>query len=123
MLPQAPPFRFVDRLLEREPLRRCVTVKRFSAGEECLHGEACVPFSLVMEALCQSAAFLAPEGVSGQGRIVRVDRAEMIGTLSAGDTLRITSTLLERSGALLKAESLGEVDGRVIARLQVLVAR
>ena len=123
MLPQSPPFRFEVRLVECDPPRRCVTIKRFSGGEECLHGEAQVPFSLVLEALCQSAAFLAPGGASGQGRILRVDRAEMTGTVSAGETLRITSTLLEESGAVLKAESLGEVDGRLIARLQVLVAR
>ena len=123
MLPQVPPFRFVDRLLERQPLRRCVTLKHFSANEECLHGETQVPFSLVMEALCQSAAFLAPEGASGQGRILKVEQAEMTGIVQAGEALRITSILLEESQAVLKAESLGEVDERVVARLQVLVSR
>ena len=123
MLPQTPPFRFVDRLLERDPPRRCVTLKIFSAGEPLLRGEERVPFSLVMEALCQSAAFLAPDGVSGQGRILRVDQAEMTGAVRAGDALRITSTLVEESAAALKAESLGEMEGKLVARLQVLVAR
>lgn len=123
MLPQSPPFRFVDRLLEREPPRRCVTIKLFSAGEECLHRNEQVPFSLVMEALCQSAAFLAPDGASGQGRILKVDQAELTGIVKAGETLRITSTLLEQSEAVLRAESLGEVEGKQVARLLVLVAR
>jgi 3-hydroxyacyl-[acyl-carrier-protein] dehydratase len=123
MLPQVPPFRFVDRVLEREPLRRCVTIKCFSAGEDCLQGLEHVPFSLVMEALCQSAAFLAADGASGQGRILKVDEAELSGFVKTGETLRITSTLLEASEAVLKAESLGNVEGRRVARLQVLVAR
>jgi len=37
-LPQAPPFRFVDRVLEIDPPRRCVTLKIFSAGEVLLEG-------------------------------------------------------------------------------------
>ena len=122
MLPQDPPFRLVDRLLERDPPRRCVTLKVFSAGEPLLRGMDQVPFSLVMEALCQSAAFLSPSGPTVQGRILRVDQAEMTGTVRPGEALRITSTLLEEGAAALKAESVGEVGGRRVARLQVLVA-
>ena len=123
MLPQAPPFRFVDCLLEREVEQRCVTLKRFSAGEPLLRGADSVPFSLVLEALCQSAAFLAADGDSGQGRILRVDQAEMTGTVKPGESLRITSTLLESGATALKAECLGEVEGKRVARLVVLVAR
>ena len=123
MLPQTPPFRFVDRLLEHDPPRRCVTLKIFSIGEGWLRGGERVPFSLVMEALCQSAAFLSPDGATAQGRILRVDQAEMMEAVRTGEALRITSTLLEESAAALRAESLGEVEGKVVARLQVLVAR
>ena len=123
MLPQDPPFRLVDRLLERDPPRRCVTLKVFSADEPLLRGMDRVPFSLVLEALCQSAAFLSPDGPTVQGRILRVDQAAMTGTVRPGEALRITSTLLEESAAALKAESVGEVEGRTVARLQVLVAR
>jgi len=123
MPPQAPPFRWVDRLLEGDLPRRCVTLKVFSADEPLLRGMDRVPFSLILEALCQGAAFLSPGGSSGQGRILRMDQAEMTGTVRPGESLRITSTLLEENAAAMKAESVGEVEGRIVARLLVLVAR
>ena len=123
MLPQTPPFRFVDRLLERDAPRRCVTLKVFSAGEPLLSGGEQVPFALVLEALCQSAAFLTPGETPGEGRILRMDQAERTGEVRPGEALRITSILLEESAAALKAESVGEVDGKIVARLQVLIAR
>jgi hypothetical protein len=44
-------------------------------------------------------------------------------TVRVGDELRITSTLLEEGAAALKAQSVGEVAGEMVARLEVLVAR
>jgi 3-hydroxymyristoyl/3-hydroxydecanoyl-(acyl carrier protein) dehydratase len=123
MLPQAPPFRLVDCLLECDPAGRCVTLKRFSAGEWLLQGADTVPFSLVMEALCQGAAFLGAGQDTGPGRILRIDQAEMTGLVKAGDSLRITSTVLESGVTALKAESFGEVEGKRVARLVVLVGR
>jgi 3-hydroxymyristoyl/3-hydroxydecanoyl-(acyl carrier protein) dehydratase len=118
---QGSPFRFVDRLLEREPFKRCVTCKRFSAGESLLRGSEEIPFSLVMEALCQSAAFLAGEDGPAGGRIVRIDHAQRLAAVKVGEELRITSTLLEAGAGAMRAESIGTVEGRSVARLVVLV--
>jgi 3-hydroxymyristoyl/3-hydroxydecanoyl-(acyl carrier protein) dehydratase len=122
-LPQSSPFRFVDRLLEIDPGRRCVTLKIFSSGELLLEGASAVPASLVMEALCQSAAFLPGEAGPSEGRIVKIEEFEMTGEVKPGDRLLMTTTLLEEGIAALRAESRGEVEGRRVARLKVLIGR
>ncbi len=122
-LPHVPPFRFVDRLLEIEPSRRCVCLKIFSAGEALLEGAGAVPGSLVVEALCQSAAFLSGGPAPASGRIVRIDEAELTGEVRPGDRLVITTLLLEEGTAGLRAESRGEVEGRQVARLTVLIGK
>ena len=120
-LPQAPPFRYADRLVEQQPGRACVASKRFSAGEES-DEQTEVPFSRVIEALCQAAAWVPAEEESA-GRIVKIDGAQRLGPVRVGDTLEIRCTVVEETGAALRAESLGTVDGRAVARLQVLVSR
>ena len=122
-LPQTPPFRFVDRLLEQDPPHRCVTLKVFSAGEALLEGGGSVPASLVLEALCQSAAFLPGSPDPAGGRIVRIDEAELAGEVRPGDRLVVTSRLLEETAEALVAECRGEVDGMAVARLRVLIRR
>ncbi len=122
-LAQAPPFRQVDRCADRKPGERCVTFKLFSAAEELLAGQETVPFPLVLEALCQGAAFLTAGGNPGEGRILRIDRAELQAPVQVGDALEITSILLESGAAGLKAECVGRVDQRIVARLELLIAR
>jgi len=122
-LPQVPPFRFGDRVLEIDPPRRCVTLKIFSAGEALLEGSGAVPASLMIEALCQSAAFLPGDAAPGRGLIVRIEGAEITGEAKIGDRLVMTTTLLEEGAAALKAESRAEVDGKPVARLTVLIQR
>jgi 3-hydroxymyristoyl/3-hydroxydecanoyl-(acyl carrier protein) dehydratase len=122
-LAQNPPFRFVDRVLESDPPRRCVTQKIFSADEVLLEGAEVVPAALVAEALCQSAAFLSPDAAPGSGRIVLMEEAEMTRQVRPGDRLVVTSRLLEESAAALKAECVGEVEGAPVARLKVLIRR
>lgn len=122
-LAQAPPFRLVDRVTSRAPGERCVTLKLFSAAEELLPGAGTVPFSLVLEALCQGAAFLTAGSAIGEGRILRIDRAEMEAPVHVGDAIEITSTLLESGATGLKAECIGRVDQRIVARLELLIAR
>jgi 3-hydroxymyristoyl/3-hydroxydecanoyl-(acyl carrier protein) dehydratase len=111
----------VDRVLERDASRRCVTLKIFSADEVLLRGCRIVPASLVVEALCQSAAFLP--GERGSGRILRIEEAELKGEVRPGDRLVITTRLVEEGSVGLRAESRGEVEGKVVGRLRVLIAR
>jgi 3-hydroxymyristoyl/3-hydroxydecanoyl-(acyl carrier protein) dehydratase len=111
------------RLLESDPPRRCVTEKLFSAGEPLLESSSAVPASLVVEALCQSAAFLSAGGVPERGRIVRIEESEVSGVVRPGDRLVVTALLLEEAPAALKAECLGKVDGAPVARVKVLVQR
>jgi len=120
-LPQAYPFRQVDRVLERDPPRRCVTLKVFSADELLLEGSDTVPPSLVLEALCQSAACLEADGTSGEGRILRIEEAILSGKVKPGDRLIVSTTLLEQGALGLRAESVGEVEGKQVARLRVFV--
>jgi 3-hydroxymyristoyl/3-hydroxydecanoyl-(acyl carrier protein) dehydratase len=113
----------VDRVLESDPPRRCVTLKVFSAGEDLLESAGCVPASLVVEALCQSAAFLSGEATEGGGRIARIEEAELLGVVKPGDRLVVTTVLLEEGATALKAECRAEVDGTPVARLTVLIRR
>ncbi len=122
-LPHASPFLFVDRVLERSPPDRCVTLKVFSAGEPLLEGAEVVPAALVMEALCQSAGFLPGEVAGPTGSLVRIEEAELLGEVRIGDRLIITTVLLEAGSTALSAESRGEVEGRPVARLRMLIGR
>lgn len=119
----APPFRWVDRVLERGPGARCVTEKLFAADEPILRGVSVVPSSIVFEALCQAAVFLPGEGEGREGRILRIDQAEIAGEVRVGDRLVITTVLIEEGTAGIRAESAGEVEGKPIAKLKVLIAR
>jgi 3-hydroxyacyl-[acyl-carrier-protein] dehydratase len=121
MLPHAPPFRFVDRVIERDPPRRCVTEKIFSANEALLRGVAVVPSWLVLEALCQGAAFLSARETPEPGRVLRIDGAELTSPVRTGDVLRITAVMIEAGAAALRAEIVGEVEGKEAARLRVLI--
>ena len=120
--PQVPPFRMVDRALERETPGRCVTVKLFSAGEPLLEGAETVPVALVLEALCQAAAFVPGGAPPEAGRIVRLDQVEMLGEVRFGDRLVMTTMQLESGGGARRVESRGEVEGRPVARVVALLA-
>jgi len=121
-LPQAPPFRYVDRLVERGADRSCVAIKRFSAGEEGEPPRSEVPFSRVLEALCQAAALIPAQDGTG-GRILKIEDVQLSHPVQVGDTLTIRCALLEETDAALRARSVGEVEGRVVAGLTVLVGR
>ncbi len=122
-LAQAPPFRQVDRCIDRKPGERCVTIKTFSAAEELLAEQETVPFPLVLEALCQGAAFLTSGENIGDGRILRIDHAALEAPVRIGDALEITSILLESGAAGLKAECVGRVDQKIVARVELLISR
>ena len=113
----------MDRVLEADPPRRCVTLKVFSAGELLLEGAVGVPPSLVIEALCQSAAFLQGGDAPVRGRVASIGEAEITREVRIGDRLLVTATLLEEGTAALKAECRAEVDAKPVARLTVLIAR
>ena len=122
-LPHVPPFRWVDKILDRDPPRRCVVLKIFSAGESLLRDVEEVPFPLVVESLCQAAAFLHAEPPTQEGRIAALEEVEMTGPVRPGDRLVITVGLLEEGTEAMKAESRGEVEGRMVARLRVLILK
>jgi len=96
-------------------------LKVFSAGEILLEGARTVPGSLVVEALCQSAAFLPGDDGPAGGRILRVQDVELEGELRPGDRLVITTTLIEKGSVALRAECCGEVEGKRVARLTVMI--
>ena len=120
--PQAPPFRMVDRVLERETPGRCVTVKLFSAGEFLTEGAETVPAALVVEALCQAAVFVPGGAPPEAGRIARLDEVEILGEIRVGDRLVMTTLQLESGGGGRRVESRGEVEGRPVARVVALLS-
>jgi 3-hydroxymyristoyl/3-hydroxydecanoyl-(acyl carrier protein) dehydratase len=121
-LPQAPPFRFVDAVLERVSPDSCATATLFSPGHPLLRGTDLVPASLVLEALCQSAACLPGEG-GAEGRILRVDEAVFPGEVRVGDRMEARARIREAGETALSVEIVGRVDGREVARCRVLIAR
>ena len=121
-LPLRYPYLMVDRIVEEEE-GRVVALKNVTINEPFFQGhfpeplEAVMPGTLLIEAMAQTASFLAlppahePEAGSAEGFLVGVEKARVRRKVVPGDQLRIEATLIRQKRGLLQAQVTGTVEG------------
>ena len=122
-LPHRYPFLLVDRIVERSA-ERVVGVKNVTANEPFFQGhfppplEAVMPGVLILEAMTQTAAFLALDDgneSSSIGYLVAIDKAKFRRKVIPGDQLRMEARIARQKRELLQATVEATVDGELAA--------
>ena len=122
-LPHRYPFLLVDRIVERSA-KRVVGLKNVTSNEPFFQGhfppplEAVMPGVLILEAMTQTAAFLAlgdEEGAPSVGYLVGIDKAKFRRTVVPGDQLRMEAQMTRQKRELLQATVEATVDGELAA--------
>ena len=130
-LPHRYPFLMVDRVLSVIPGKSIVAVKNVTANEAYFAGHfpghPVMPGVLVLEALAQAGGVLAWESVSDEERIwilylVGIDKARFKQPVRPGDQLLLNVDLVQRRRNLWRYEARAEVDGKLVAEAEFLMA-
>jgi len=117
------PSLLVDTIDEHEPGKRMVAIKNVTANEDFFQGhfpgKPLMPAVLMIEALTQvaTALLLDRAGALATCRVhLRgVDGAKFRRQVIPGDRLRLTVTLRESKGSLVRAAASADVDGQAVA--------
>jgi 3-hydroxymyristoyl/3-hydroxydecanoyl-(acyl carrier protein) dehydratase len=121
-------YLLIDRYLELEKGRHGKAVKTVTHGEDFLeYGLSplpVMPASLVVECQAQVAGTLATatDDFNGKGLLAKVDRAEFYRPITVGDRLIVTATMRNRMGTTSAVDTVVEVDGIPVARMNVFLA-
>ena len=130
-LPHRYPFLMVDRVLELAPGKSIVAVKNVSANEAYFEGHfpghPVMPGVLIIESLAQAGGILAYESVSAEERIwilylVGIEETRFKQTVRPGDQLTLRVELVKRKRNLWRFTGVAEVDGKLVAEAQILMA-
>lgn len=130
-LPHRYPFVLVDRVLDVVPGKSIVAVKNVSANEAFFQGHfpgyPVMPGVLIIEALAQAGGVLAWESASEEERIwilylVGVEETRFKQTVRPGDQLMLHVELTKRRRNLWRFVARAEVDGKLVAETQILMA-
>ena len=122
-LPHQYPFLLVDRIVERSA-ERVVGLKNVTANEPFFQGhfppplESVMPGVLILEAMTQTAAFLALDDANESrsiGYLVGIDKAKFRRKVIPGDQLRMEARITRRKRELLQATVEATVDGELAA--------
>ncbi len=108
-LPHRNPFLFIDRLLAIEPGIAAIGLKRIN------HDPAGFPPFFMIEAMAQLAGIAAANREGERGFLAAIDKAEISGSVNAGDTLQITARIVKGFGRLYLVEGEVQVAGRTVA--------
>lgn len=120
-LPHRYPFLLVDRIVERDA-DRVVGLKNVTVNEPFFLGhfpeEAVMPGVLILEAMTQTAAFLALDDEADTpsvGYLVGIDKAKFRRKVVPGDQLRMEARFLRQKRELLQATVEATVEGELAA--------
>ena len=130
-LPHRYPFLMIDRVLEVVPGKSIVAIKNCSVNEAYFQGHfpghPVMPGVLIIEALAQAGGVLAYESVAAEERIwilylVGVEETRFKQTVRPGDQLMLRVELVKRRRNLWRFTAIAEVDGKLVAEAQILMA-
>jgi 3-hydroxyacyl-[acyl-carrier-protein] dehydratase len=130
-LPHRYPFLLVDRVLSVTPGKSIVAIKNVTANEAFFVGHfpdhPVMPGVLVLEALAQAGGILAWESVTEADRIwilylVGIDEARFKQVVRPGDRLTLKVELAQRRRNLWRFTARAEVDGKLVAEAEFLMA-
>jgi 3-hydroxyacyl-[acyl-carrier-protein] dehydratase len=130
-LPHRFPFLMVDRVLDVVPGKSIVAIKNVSINEAYFEGHfpghPVVPGVLILEALAQAGGVLAYETATVEERIwilylVGIEESRFRDTVRPGDQITLRVELVKRRRNLWRFTGVAEVDGKVVAEAQILMA-
>lgn len=128
-LPQKPPARFVDEVLEHDPPHSVTGCVRFDEGhrvfEGHLPGEPLVPGVILIEAMAQLCGLALVPGV-GPGEAIHGYLGEVRGMrfrrrVGPGSRVIMTARLVQRFGKVYRFETAAELDGEPVADGEIIV--
>jgi 3-hydroxyacyl-[acyl-carrier-protein] dehydratase len=130
VIPHRPPFLLIDAIHEVEFRKRGVGVRRIGPGDDFIDAylppEGIMPRTLLIEALAQTAAFVAAgekllPGADGRdyptvGYLVRIADVVFSGDVRQGDTIRLFVDLVSSLGSIYKFAGVVRVGETEICR-------
>jgi 3-hydroxyacyl-[acyl-carrier-protein] dehydratase len=130
-LPHRYPFIMVDRVLEVVPGKSLVAVKNVTLNEAYFQGHfpghPVMPGVLILESLAQAGGILACESVTADERIAilyltGIEESRFKQMVRPGDQLKLHVELIKRRRTLWMFATRAEVDGKVVAEAQIMMA-
>jgi UDP-N-acetylglucosamine acyltransferase len=123
------PSLLVDTIDEHEPGKRMVAIKNVTVNEDFFQGhfpgKPLMPAVLMIEALTQVAtALLLDQGgafATSRVHLRGVDGAKFRRQVIPGDRLRLTVTLKDSKGAIVRASAAADVDGQPVAEAELVL--
>jgi len=128
LLPHRKPFLFIDSVLELEPGKKIVAVRRFDPDEGFFRGHfpgsPVVPGVIIVEAIAQAGGILVAqsEGERIKGRnpaLVGLDRVRFRKPVLPGDEVRLEVEMLKSRERLWKLRGIAFVEGAKVAEADV----
>ena len=123
-------FSLIDRIESLEPGKSVVATKSLSMAEEYLKDHfpnfPVMPGVLMLEALTQASAWLirVSDGFTHSMVVLKEAKNVKYGKfVQPGQTIRITSTIVEQTENLTTLKAEGNVDGQVNLRAQLTLCR
>lgn len=130
VIPHRPPVLLIDEIEEVEFGKRGVGVRRIDPGDDFvgtyLPGQDVMPRTMLIEALAQTAAFVAaggkltpgadPNGYPTVGYLVRLGDVVFSGDARLGDTIRLSVELVSSLGSIYKFAGVVRVGETEICR-------
>ncbi|MEA3149408.1 MAG: 3-hydroxyacyl-[acyl-carrier-protein] dehydratase [Gammaproteobacteria bacterium] len=131
-LPHRYPFLLVDRILACEPGKYVHALKNVTFNEPFFQGHfplrPVMPGVLIIEALAQASGILAFKTVEvvpdkdTRFYFVAIDKARFRKPVEPGDQLLLKVTLMRAFKGIWKFHGVAEVDGKVVASAEIMVA-
>lgn len=126
IIPHRYPFLLVDKILEVEPMKRCVGQKNVSHNEHFFQGHypdyPVMPGVLIVEALAQLGAYLLLSADEYRGRIPLfrgIDKAKFKRQVIPGDVLQLEIELLRQKGDIGLAKATASVGGELCCHCEL----
>jgi 3-hydroxyacyl-[acyl-carrier-protein] dehydratase len=123
ILPHRDPFLLIDEVLELEPGRRVVALKRVREDEWYLRGHfpgrPVMPGVLIVEAMAQTGAVAVLAEEENRGRIALfagIDDTRFKRIVEPGDELQLECTLEQVRGPIGRGKARATVGGELAAR-------
>lgn len=130
-MPHRYPFLLVDRVLDFVPGKTLVAIKNVTMNEAHFQGHfpghPVMPGVLILECLAQAGGILACETVSAEDRIgilylAGIEQSRFKQVVRPGDQLMLHVELSKRKRNLWWFVTRAEVDGKIVAEAEILMA-
>ncbi|MCP6681635.1 3-hydroxyacyl-ACP dehydratase FabZ family protein [Bacillus nakamurai] len=122
LLPHRYPFLLIDGARESEPGKRAAAYKLVSENDWFItDSQREMPFSLVIEALAQTAAYAGITGENSLGLLSAVKKAERLGAAVPGDRLDLFFEVTRSRRGFVFGQAQASVDGKPVAEAEISI--